>query len=107
MSSLSPAPNGASFPEVVCYSVAAVAEPGTLSRVVEYFALNGIVPDFVRARRYITGRMIIDIRVAGLEAQRADVIAHKIRNCVLVHSVDMETISLAAEGRETLLKAVG
>lgn len=107
MSSPLPAPNGASFPEVVCFSVAAVAEAGTLSRVIEYFALNDIVPDFVRARRYVTGKMIIDIRVAGLEAQRANIIAHKIRNCVLVHSVAMEAVSVAAQGRDVLLKAVG
>lgn len=107
MSSPSLAHPGSSFPEVVCFSVAAVAESGTLSRVIEYFALNDIVPDFVRARRYVTGKMIIDIRVVGLAEQRASVIAHKIRTCVLVHSVAVETVSLSGHGHQEALRAAG
>jgi len=78
------------------FTIRAVADPAALSRVVEYFALNNILPDTVRARHYVDGDLAIDINVRGLDDQRASVIANKLRSNVLVFSVALEVMAVGA-----------
>lgn len=79
-------------PEYAHFVVQACADPATLIRVVEYFALNNILPDLVRSRCFVDGDLVIDIKVRGLEDQRAAVILQKLRASVLVINVTLEWV---------------
>ncbi len=78
----------------VHFTVQATADPATLSRVVEYFALNNILPETVRCRHFVNGNLVIDIRVKGLDDQRVSILANKLRSCVLVYGVGVEVLAV-------------
>ncbi len=61
------------------FSVRAVADPSVLSRVVEQFALRGLVPVSVQARRRGPDQLQIELVVAGLGDQEADHVAALMR----------------------------
>lgn len=91
----------------VHFTVSAAADPAALSRVVEFFALNDILPEVVRARRFEGGLLAIDVKVRGLDDRRAGVIAEKIRASVLVFSVGVETIAVGADLAGRRLRLLG
>lgn len=95
------------FPTTVHFTVSAAADPAALSRVVEFFALNDILPEVVRSRRFDGGLLTIDIKVRGLDDRRAGVIANKIRVSVLVFSVAVETIAIGADLADRHLRLLG
>ncbi|MDA5193142.1 hypothetical protein [Govanella unica] len=89
----------ASPPDCVHFCVQAAADSATLSRVLEYFALNNILPETVRSRRFVDGNLVIDLKVKDLDEKRVSVIANKLRSSVLVFGVTVEWIS-AGQGRQ-------
>ncbi len=80
-----------------CFSLRAEADPATLSRVIEYFAVLNVVPDSVKARRFNGGSMVIDLKVRGLSDDRIDIITHKLRSLVLVHGVTVEVFAAGCD----------
>jgi hypothetical protein len=91
-----PAPQGYAAParalsveRVSCYAVEGAADPGLLPRVLELFVKRGLVPDRCFAQRH--GRqgeqLLIDLQIAGLDAQTADNVARALRQIPLVTAV--------------------
>jgi hypothetical protein len=79
---------------VTCFSVQTDAEPTTLARVLEVFALREVMPsrfhsvlDPVPANDTIPSRLSVDIQVAGLAPDAAEAIARKLSAVVGVRSV--------------------
>ena len=95
------------FSNTVHFTVSAAADPAALSRVVEFFALNDILPEVVRSRRFDGGMLTIDIKVRGLDDRRAGVLAEKIRASVLVFSVAVEHIVVGGGLADHRLRALG
>lgn len=72
------------------FNLLAEGDPSTLPRVLELFALNGLIPRSVNARTSRKGRQLITICCAGLSDSKANVIAAKLAEQVLVQSVGLE-----------------
>lgn len=74
---------------VACFSIQALAEPTVMPRVLELFAKRGLIPS--RWHSDLGGRrqdeLTIDFQVSGLERDKAELIAHAIRQFVSVSSV--------------------
>jgi len=74
---------------VSCFSILAEAEPGVMPRVLELFAMRGLVPnrwvsDLLAARG--GGReLAIDLQIEGLSAELADYVARCLRQ---IHGVE-------------------
>ena len=77
----------ASAPAVTCFSVVAAADPGTLPRVLEQFAMRSLVPQRWHAVLTEGDELSIDAQVTGLDAQRTEVLASKLRALICVRSV--------------------
>lgn len=82
---------------LVHFAVRTLADPAALSRVVEFFALQNILPELVRARRFVDGELVIDIKVRNLDEQRSSVIANKLCSCVLVCNVAVEFLAVSPD----------
>ena len=68
------------------FSIHAAATPGVMPRVLEQFARRGLVPD--RWHSVVTESGIrIDLRVAGMDATVASVLAATLRGTIDIHSV--------------------
>lgn len=80
-----------------CFSLRTEADPAALSRVIEHFALLNVVPDSIKARRFNGGGMVIDLKVRGLSDERIEIIAHKLRSVVVVHSVAVEVFAVGGD----------
>lgn len=86
------------FPQnTVHFCVHSAADAGALSRVIEYFALNNLLPDTVRSRRFVDGELVIDIKIKGLDDHRVAVITNKLRANVLVFSVAVEVVAIGLD----------
>lgn len=81
---------------VTCFSVQTDAEPTTLARVLEIFALRAVMPSRfhsvldplpVPTREAAPLRLSVDIQVAGLAPEAAQAIARKLAAVVGVRSV--------------------
>lgn len=76
-------------PAVACFSIQALAEPSVMPRVLELFAKRGMIPS--RWHSDLGGRrqdeLTIDLQVEDLPRDRAELIAHAIRQMVSVTSV--------------------
>jgi len=77
-------------PELVaCFSIQAEAEPSVMPRVLELFAKRGLIPS--RWHSDLGGRrqdeLTIDLQVSGLDRDKAELIAHAIRQFFSVTSV--------------------
>jgi hypothetical protein len=90
MSSLSASRAAFHVSPLTCFSVQTDAEPTTLARVLEVFALRALMParfhsviDVAEA----APRLSVDIQVAGLEPDAAEAIARKLGAVVGVRSV--------------------
>lgn len=69
------------------YRVVTAHEPGAVSRVLEFFALNSYAPESLHAHRVGEDEMALEVTVSDLEYARARVIASKIRQLVVVRDV--------------------
>ncbi len=80
-----PSPSPAAQP-AARFSITAAATPGVMPRVIEQFARRGLVPE--RWHRVVDeSRIRIDLRVAGMDATVASVLAATLRGTVDIHSV--------------------
>lgn len=72
-----------------CFSVQAMADPGTLPRVLEVFAKRGLVPDRFHASRAQPGRegLAVDIHLHDTDAEQARLIAQELRRQFCVEAV--------------------
>lgn len=72
-----------------CFSVQAMADPGTLPRVLEVFAKRGLVPDRVHASRAASakGDLVVDLQLANASAEEARLIAQELRRQFCVDAV--------------------
>jgi hypothetical protein len=73
----------------VCYRLQAEAEPDTLCRVLNLFALQFLTPHSVQVSQQ-DDLLDIEIGIGGLSRHRAEVIAQKLRNLVCVAQVRLD-----------------
>ena len=78
----------------VRYSLQVEAEPDSLCRVLNLFALQFLTPHQVQMRQQ-DDLLNLEIGVAGLSWHRAQVIAEKLRNLVSVCSVELQSADSA------------
>ncbi|MBK4989482.1 MULTISPECIES: hypothetical protein [unclassified Pseudomonas] len=72
----------------VSYQLQAEAEPDSLCRVLNLFALQFLTPHSVHVSQHADW-LAIEIGIAGLSWHRAEVIAQKLRNLVCVADVNL------------------
>ena len=70
----------------------AEAEPDTLCRVLNLFALQFLTPHTVHVRQH-DDWLDIEVGIGGLSWHRAEVIAQKLRNLVCVGHVSLENLA--------------
>lgn len=89
----SPSASRASFhaSPLTCFSVQTDAEPTTLARVLEVFALRTVMPtrfhSVIDTAEAAAPRLSVDIQVAGLAPEMAEAITRKLGAVVGVRSV--------------------
>lgn len=76
-------------PATACFSLAASADPGVMSRVLELFAKRGLVPSLWNSRRLGLSQdeLAIEIQIDGLSQQQVRHIAACLRQIPFVASV--------------------
>ncbi len=72
---------------VDCFSVFAVADAGTLPRVLSVFSLFGVIPERCHGTRLGADQLVIDVQVAGLPAGRAEQVARRLDRVITVTQV--------------------
>jgi len=72
------------------FSVLADADPNVTSRLLELFALRGLVPLKVSSSRFNNGTLVTRILVNEISESDAHVLASKLRQCVMVSEVGLE-----------------
>lgn len=77
---------------IVRYRLQAEAEPDTLCRVLNLFALQFLTPHSVQVSQQ-EDWLDIEVGIGGLSWHRAQVIAQKLRNLVCVGEVSLENLS--------------
>ena len=73
------------------YQILAEAEPDVLCRILNYFALQFLVPQQVNVTRD-DDLLNIDIVMDGLSWHRAQVIGEKLRNLISVCSLELQPV---------------
>jgi hypothetical protein len=76
------------------FAVRAVHEPNTLSRILEFFALNDITPATLQATKIGDGMQNIEVTCSDVDSHRAEIIANKIRQMVTVRTARLEVTYL-------------
>ena len=79
------------------YHLAAEAESDSLCRVLNLFALQCLMPHGVAMQQH-ADLLMIDITIDGLNWNRAQLIAQKMRNLICVCEVALRTTLLPMEG---------
>lgn len=69
------------------YQVVTERDPGALSRVLEFFAMNNHIPESLAAHRLADEAMQVDVTVPDLDYAKARVIAAKMKQMVVVRNV--------------------
>jgi hypothetical protein len=85
----------------VTYRFAAdtAADPGSVARVLEFFALNNYVPETISVQRRAEDRQQVEIVCGGMDYPRARLIAAKIGQIITVRRSQLfETTRLAMVG---------
>jgi acetolactate synthase small subunit len=70
-----------------CFSVESDAQPGALPRLVEVFAVHGLVPTRLDATLGEEDELLVDVQVKGVDPQTAAAIARRLERVVSVSSV--------------------
>ena len=72
-----------------CFSVQALADPGTLPRVVEVFAKRGLIPGHINASRTSTPKegLVVEVHLDDADAEQARLIAQELRRQFCVEAV--------------------
>jgi hypothetical protein len=72
---------------VDCFSVFAAAEPSTLPRVLEVFAIFSLVPTRCHSTRSDDDQLVIDLQVEGLAEGQAPSLAKRLGRIISVTGV--------------------
>lgn len=72
------------------FAVRAMHEANTLSRILEFFALNDITPSTLQATKVGDGMQNIEVTCSDVDSRRAEIIANKIRQMVTVRTASLE-----------------
>jgi acetolactate synthase small subunit len=81
-----------------CYAVRALADPGSLPRLLEPFAKRGLVPSAMHVRS--TGVIsLVDLQVEGLDRATAELIAETLRQIVTVERVLLSPLAASGAAR--------
>ena len=72
----------------VCYQLQVEAEPDSLCRVLNLFALQFLVPHRLNVEQQ-DNLLIVEIGISGLSWHRAELIAQKMRNLICVTEVQL------------------
>ncbi|GAB2175354.1 hypothetical protein [Dongia sp. agr-C8] len=80
-------PSGRNPVPTFCLTVRAVADPGTLPRLIEVFAKRGMVPSKLFSVATGTDELTVDLQVAGLDADLGAIIANQLRSQVGIETV--------------------
>lgn len=85
-------PTARPCPDTHHFVIQAQPEPSVLSRVLELFALRGLLPDEVSCKRVSDGEDSLHLRIAvdGLPPQQAAHLAARMRNIITVTRVVLE-----------------
>ena len=78
------------------FSVQALYDVNTLSRVLELFTIRGLACDSLHATRTSDGMHWIELDCSDIEDIHAGIVMNKIRQIITVQSVRIETTVLAA-----------
>ncbi|MGF6595241.1 hypothetical protein [Pseudomonas sp. 2835] len=78
----------------VCYQLQVEAEPDSLCRVLNLFALQFLVPHRVNVEQQ-DDLLNIEIGISGLSWHRAELIAQKMRNLIYVTEVQLSAAGKA------------
>lgn len=70
-----------------CFTVRTVAEPGSLSRVLEIFAKRSLVPSKLFSVATGADELTVDLQVDGLDGDLGTVIANQLRSQVGISTV--------------------
>ena len=70
-----------------CLTVRAVADPGTLPRLLEVFAKRGMVPAKMFSVVTAADELTVDLQVNGLDPAQGDLIAMQLRSQVGIETV--------------------
>jgi len=81
------------------FEVKATVEPSSLSRILEFFALNNITPATMQANKLDENFQHIEVVCTDIDNHRAEVIANKIRQLVSVRTARLE---MTFHGKATL-----
>ncbi|AIR89028.1 hypothetical protein [Pseudomonas cremoricolorata] len=73
----------------VNYEIRVEAEPDSLCRILNLFALQSLTPHHVQASQE-DDHFLVHIAVGGLTWHRAELIGHKLRNLVCVAEVSLQ-----------------
>ena len=76
------------------FAVRALHEPNTLSRILEFFALNDITPATLLATKAGDDMQHIEVTCSDVDSRRAEIIANKIRQMVTVRTASLEVTYL-------------
>lgn len=79
-------PSNSSEP-VFCFSVLSEAAPASLCRVLDVFALYGLVPSRCHSELAAGGQLAIDLQVAGVAPALAEKLARRLERVVTVSHV--------------------
>lgn len=82
-------------PKVDCFSVSAAAEPSTLPRLLNVFALFGVTPNRFHSALH-ADQIVVDIQVEGLAPGQAELVAKKLGGVVTVSQILRSAKRLAA-----------
>ncbi|TDV64506.1 hypothetical protein [Pseudomonas sp. LP_7_YM] len=88
------------------YQILAEAEPDTLCRLLNLFAMQYLIPQQVNVLQQ-EGMLMINIEADGMTWHRAQVIGKKMRNLINVCTVELEPISDLHVLSEPVSLAVG
>jgi hypothetical protein len=76
----------------VKYHITTDCDPASLSRVLELFALRGMIPSHVRSNKYNDDLLSIEIHITNVTDKEAQVILEKLHAQILVRFANIEVL---------------
>ena len=83
-----PQPSATPSRDVAYFAVTAIADPGAMPRILEFFAKRGLVLDYCRMDRF-GDKLSVELEIAGLDPEQAAYIGRCIGQIYLVDAVDV------------------
>lgn len=73
--------------DTACFSITALPAPGTLPRLLNAFAQRSLIPERWHGVLTADGELQVDVQVAGMEMDVAELVAAKLRSLIDVRTV--------------------